>query len=272
MALERLLIYIEQPDLYGAEAEAALGHINGCPICQRRVGYLVRALSTTEADALTCQECEELLPEYFRAETEGQVSGTRWSPVAQHLAMCPYCAAEYATLSDLSVLAYGERDAEPRRYPEPNLSFLGPKKAGSLQPVKPFWRLDEWGRLLIQFSAEFVSAWQPPVYGLAGLKGGQSSRVLAKFSLERAIEDLEVVITVEEKRDDPARCTIMVEVNIPSRDGWPHLAGTEVTIRQNKSTLDTRLTDAYGQAVFEAIPTSVLSQLAFEIVPVKHET
>jgi hypothetical protein len=229
-------------------------------------------LSTTEADALTCQECEELLPEYFQAETEGQVATPRWRPVARHLAMCPYCAAEYATLSDLSALAYGERGAEPRPYPEPNLSFLGPKKAKSLQSVKPFWRLDERGRLLIQFSAEFVNAWQPPAYGLVGLKAGQSFRTLAKFSLEGAIEDLEMVITVEEKRDDPARCTIVVEVNIPSRGGWPHLAGTEVTIRQNKLALDTRLTDAFGRAVFEAIPTSALSQLVFEIVPVKHKT
>jgi hypothetical protein len=66
-------------------------------------------------------------------------------------------------------------------------------------------------------------------------------------------------------RGDPTRCTVIVKVNIPSRGGWPNLAGTEVMLKRGELELDTQTTDAYGEAVFERIATDDLAHLIFEI-------
>jgi hypothetical protein len=125
--------------------------------------------------------------------------------------------------------------------------------------------------LVIEFSAELVRTLQAPAYqpayAAARLKSGRSQRVLCRFSLKEAIEDLEVTITAEERRDDPAQCTVIVEVNVPSRGGWPNLAGTQVTLRRGEQELETQLTDAFGKAVFEDIRTEDLANLVFEITP-----
>jgi hypothetical protein len=265
-AIEHLLAYLENPNLHRAEADAAIGHISKCPHCESRVGHLIRALTTDEEDLLTCQEFQELLPDYLQAEAEGWTHERRWRPVAFHLETCPHCSAEYATLSDLIELAYGERGEEPPHYPTPDLSFLRP------EPFKIPWRLDELvGCLIIEFSAELLRALQSPAYkpayARAGLKSEKSSRTLCKLSLKEAVEDLEVAITAEETRDDPSRCIVIVEVNIPSRGGWPHLADTEVVLKRDKRELETQRTDAFGEAVFEGIATNDLAHLVFEITP-----
>lgn len=270
MAIEHLLTYLDQPDLHQAELNAALRHIAACRSCERRTGYLVRALNTPEEDTLTCRECEELLPEYYQAEIEGQAAGARWRPVARHLATCPHCSAAYATLTDLSALAFGERGASPPSYPPLDLSFLSEKKAESPQSMS-LWRLDEWGRLLIQLSDELIHAWQPPAFAAAGLKQAETSaRTLGQLSVQPH-KDLEVTITAEQQRSDPVHCTITVQVNLPSRGGWPNLARTEVTLKRNQETLATHMTDAYGEAVFEKIATADLPQLSFEIAPREHD-
>jgi glutaredoxin len=268
-ALEHLLTYLENPNLHRAEADAAISHMRKCPHCENRVGHLIRALTTDEEDSLTCKECEDLLPDYLQAEREGQAHAPRWRAVALHLETCPHCSAEYATLSDLVALAYGERGVEPTRYPVPELSFLRPDRPP--QPIHMPWRLDELGRLVIEFSAELLrvlqsSAYQP-AYATVGLKSKKSSRTLCQLSLKEAVKDMEVTITAEETRDDPSCCTVIVEVNIPSRGGWPKLADTEVVLKRDEQELETQLTDAFGEAVFEGIATDDLAHLVFEITP-----
>lgn len=247
----------------------ALSHIRECPHCESRIGHLIRALTTDEEDSLTCKECEDHLPDYLQAEREGQAHEERWRAVALHLATCPHCSAEYATLLDLVALAYGEQGVEPPRYPVPELSFLRPDRLP--QPFHIPWRLDELGRLIIELSAELLRALQSPAYqsayATAGLKSDKSSRTLCLLSLKEAVKDLEVTITAEETRDDPTRCTVIVEVNIPSRGGWPNLADTEVVLKRDERELETQRTDAFGEAVFEAIATDDLAHLVFEITP-----
>jgi tetratricopeptide (TPR) repeat protein len=161
-AIEQLLDYWENPDQHRAEADAAISHIKKCPHCESRMGHLIRALTTDEEDSLTCQECQDLLADYLQAEAEGWAHEERWRPVAFHLETCPHCSAAYASLSDLIALAYGERGEEPPRYPVPELSFL--RQDRPPQPVSIPRRLDELGRLIIEFFAEFVRALQPPAY------------------------------------------------------------------------------------------------------------
>jgi len=271
LALERLLAYLEDPELYRADVDTAIRHMKECPHCESRMGYLIRALTTDEVDRLTCQECQDLLPEYIQAEMDGRARESQWHPVTLHLETCPHCAEAYAALLDLTELAYGERGAEPPHYPVPELPFLRVKRAAPPQPLKVDWHLDELGRLVIAFSAELVRALQlpayQPAYAAAGLKSDKSQRILCQLSLKAAVEDLEVTITAEERRDDQTRCTVIVEVNIPSRGGWPNLSGTKVTLKRGELELATQLTDAFGKAVFEGISTDDLGHLVFEITP-----
>jgi hypothetical protein len=164
MAVEQLLAHLENPDLHRAEGDAVLSHMEKCPHCEDRMRLLVRALTSGEQDTLTCQACEDLLPEYLQAEDEGQAHEARWRPVAFHLETCPHCSTEYATLSELLELAYAERGEEPPRYPVPDLSFLRHERDKPVQPVSIPWRLDELGRVVIEFSADLLRAVQSPAY------------------------------------------------------------------------------------------------------------
>ena len=270
-AIEQLLAYLENPDLHRAQADAALSHVEKCPHCQNRIRHLVRALTADEEDSLTCEECQDLLPEYLEAEARGEAHKAQWRPVAYHLETCPHCSAERASLSELLELAHGERGEEPPRYPVPDLSFLRREQGKPRQPAGAPWHLDELGRLIVEFSSELLRAFQvpayQPAYAAAGIKSKKPPRTLCQLSLKEAVQDLEVTITAEEMRADPTRCTVTVEVNIPSRGGWPHLAGTEVMLKRGDLGLDTQTTDAYGEAVFEGIATKDLSHLVFEIMP-----
>lgn len=271
LIVERLSAYLRDPGLDHAALDAAISHMSECPYCAERIDHLIRALATDEIDQLTCQECQELLPEYLQAEIDGRAHEAKWRPVAFHLETCPHCSEMYAALVDLMGLAYGERGTEPPHYPVPELEFLRPKSAAPSQPPTVDWRLDNLGRLIIRFSAELVRALRvtplQPAYAAAGLKSDRPRRVLCQLSLKEAVEDLEVTITAEEEREDPTCCTVIVEVNIPSRGGWPNLAGTRVTLKRGAEELETQWTDAFGKAVFEGIPTNDLPRLVFEIVP-----
>ena len=265
-AIEHLLAYWENPDLHRAEVEAAFSHIGKCAHCKRRMRYLMRALAADEEDLMTCQECQDLLPEYLQAEAEGRADDAQWHLVAFHLETCPHCSAECATLSELLELAHRERGEEPPRYPVPDLSFLRRAKDGPPQPLSIPWRLDELGHLIIEFSAEVLRAFQMPAYAVSGLKS-KPPKALCQISLKEAVEDTEITITVEEMRADPVRCTVAVGVDIPSRGGWPNLAGTEVTLKRGELELNTQTTDAHGEAVFEGIATDDLPHLVFEVAP-----
>jgi hypothetical protein len=227
--------------------------------------HFFRALNTDREDRLTCQECQDLLPDYIQAATEGRADEGQWGALAFHLEICPHCSSEYTALVELMELAWEERGVEPPLYPAPNLSFLRP------EPDKKPWRLDDLGRLIVEFSAELLRTLQPPpsqlAYAKNALKSSRSSRTLCQFALKEAIQDLDVTITAKELPENPTHCTVIIEVNIPSKGGWPHLAGTEVTFKHQGKVLETQRTDAFGQAILEGIATDDLTRLVFEIAP-----
>ena len=271
LTIERLFAYLDDPGSDRAALDEIISHMSECPDCESRIGHLIRALATDEVDQLTCQECQELLTGYFQAEMDGRAHTEKWRPVAFHLETCPHCSEMYAALTDLMGLAYGEQGVEPPHYPAPDLPFLRAKRAAPPRLPQVDWRLDELGRLIIRFSAELVRTLQlpayQPAYAAAGLKSARAQRILCHLSLKEAVEDLEVTVTVEEERDTPANCTVVVAVNIPSRGGWPNLAGTRVTLKRGDDELETQWTDAFGKAVFEGISTGDLPHLVFEITP-----
>lgn len=272
-AVEALLAYLDRSGSHVRSSRGdredsvadAISHITHCPQCERRVGHLIRALVSDKDDLLTCQECEDLLPEYMQAEEMGEASGARWRAMAFHLETCPHCSAAHAKLGEFAELAWGERGEEPAQYPVPDLSFLRSTKSASRVP----WRINEWGSLVIEFSSELLRSLRPPAlqpaYAAAGLKSGESQETL--IALEETINELQVIIRAKRIESDPALCTVDVQVNIPGRGGWPNLADTEVVLKRNNQTLETQQTDAFGKVVFEEIVTADLAQLVFVITP-----
>lgn len=233
--------------------------------------HLFNALNSDKEDILICNDCEARLPDYSQAVTMGQGDDPAWADVRLHLNICPHCSRLYAELVDLTALAEGETGVEPSAYPVPNLEFLAAKKPMSPPKVGDFWRLDEVGRLLINFSTDLIRAFQPPAQAMAGLKKRDAEKVLYQLAWAEADADLEVSITVKEQRRDATRCTIIVEVDIPSRDGWPNLADTDVILKKDEAIIKADVTDAFGQVVFEGIAVETLPQLIFEIVPHLHQ-
>lgn len=256
-ASEQLRAYLAEPMDAPAPAEA-LSHVRSCAYCRARLGFLLAALPLDAEDALTCAACQDRLPEYLLAQAERRAGDAEWAGVALHLRTCPHCAAVYADLADMLALAQRERGVEPPAYPQPRLPF-----AAAARPALP-GRWDRLGRLVIALSAEALRAFQPPqlVPGAALKAGGPQPLALARHE-----DDLAVTITVAERRDSPARCTVMVHVDIPSRNGWPHLAGSQVSVKARGAALVRQTTDAFGNVVFEDIERDALERLTFTIVP-----
>jgi hypothetical protein len=263
-ATEQLLAHLDDPFQHPNERDIAMRHIQGCIHCQQKIEYLVRAITTDTVDILTCQECQDRLPEYLLASAIDQARQAQWNPLITHLETCPHCSEAFATLSDLSELADGSRGFESMQYPEPNISFLRNKPATS-RPVKTPWRLDTLGRLVIEFSAELIRSLQPPAYA-AGLKSVAGAEAVL-LDVADATPDLHVTIAADRTRTAPAHYTLSVTVNIPSRGGWPHLVGSEVILKRGDLVLATQTTDAFGIAVFGGIEESDLARLVFEITP-----
>ena len=259
IAIQQISAYVAEPSSEGTELDAALEHIRKCLDCSHRIGYLVQALNTSAVDPLNCQVCQERLPEYATAVATGQTGG-RWRAVAVHLALCPHCSAEFDELIELIALAQGERGTEPPSYPALDLSFLNPA-------ISRPWRLEGLGRLVIEFTAELLAGLRMggPALTPVGLKTDAPPTELRPFTLVGEVEDEDITITLELERGEPTRCTVIVQVDIPSRGGWPNLGGTLVTLRRGAVTLGSQATDDLGNAVFKRVASDDLAQLVFVI-------
>jgi len=62
--------------------------------------HLWRALDTAAQDRLTCQACQDRLPEYLLARALGGPGQARWRDVELHLATCPFCSSAYDELAE----------------------------------------------------------------------------------------------------------------------------------------------------------------------------
>jgi len=214
--------------------------------------------------AEACQACQAGLAAFVDAEVDGQPATSLFPVVAGHLATCAACRQEHADLRSLLGL---ERQGQLEQPPAPiefDFSYLaiGPF-SGERSNRSAGWRLDALGRLVIQFSADLLRALQPPALQLGYLKGDAQPSL--SYALANQIDDLNVHIHVDPARRDPQRAIIEVDVEIPSRGGWPNLAGSVVTLRRGDDLLDEQETDPFGKVVFGDVPAEDLPALVFEI-------
>lgn len=214
-----------------------------------------------------CASCQEQLAPYIDAELAGQPFRARFPTVAAHLDQCGACQQAYQEMTTLLALERSGELAAPPVAPSFDFGYLpSPRPARpAARPASRPWRLDELGRLVIQFTADLLASLQGPALQPAMLKSGAPAGL--RYESGDELEDLRVRIEAEPQRGDPQRMIIEVEVNIPSRGGWPHLAGTIVSLRGGDDLLDQQETDAFGKALFEDVPSEDVPLLVFEITP-----
>lgn len=223
----------------------------------------VKALMSPQDDPLTCSACQDALAEYIDAQLMRVTPTGEHLAVEQHLQRCPYCADSYRELLELTTLAYADDLPDPAAIPRFDFAALTGAAAGA--PERPYW-WDEFGRLILRFSADLLAAWQPPTLAPAyrGLKRGEEIP-LYEFHLEEAERDLVATITVQ--ASGPTGCTVEVAVDVPSRGGWPNLADIAVTLRRGNELLAQSFTDAFGKVQFPNIAQSDLVHLVVEVAP-----
>src|SRR6266545_2497958 len=95
--------------------------------------HLWRALKSEEVDRLTCQACQNRLPEYLLAETNQKTNLPQWRAMRLHLAICPVCSQARDELVELAEAGEGRPGLAPSFTPRPRLSFLSPRPESQAQ-------------------------------------------------------------------------------------------------------------------------------------------
>ncbi|MEZ4866943.1 MAG: hypothetical protein R3C14_36815 [Caldilineaceae bacterium] len=225
-------------------------------------------------DEPPCHINQSDIAAYVEAELNGLNARALYPELQLQLHSCPSCRTVYTELRDLFTLEYSGTWAEPPLAPTFDLSFLPAVSApraviahpkGVEQPewATIRWVLNEVGQMVVALSAEFIATLQlpQPVY----LKG--AARDLFEVRSPALAEDLVVTLAAREMRRNPEQCVLTVTAEIPSRGGWPALAGTAVTLSIGATTVAMRQTDAFGKAVFEGIARTDLGDLRLTVAP-----
>lgn len=225
-------------------------------------------LDETAFPTADCRACQDLLSAYVDAELNGSDAASAFPTVHEHLAGCTTCGPIYAELKALLALEQSEELVMPPVAATFDFSYL-PQPAtmpeSEPQPSGQPWRLDALGRLIIQFSADLLRSLQGPSLQPGYLKGDASQPLT--YALTGTVADLDVRISAEPARRNPDRYDVEVDVDIPSRGGWPNLAGSVVVLLVQSEEFDRQETDAFGKALFENVPADALPGVAIVVEP-----
>ncbi len=222
-----------------------------------------------EDDALPtadCRACQDQLSAYIDAELAGHDAAGAFPIIHAHLAGCATCQLARDELSVLLTLEQSGEFATPPLTATFDFSHLPGRPAvaaSKSQPTGQPWSLDALGRLIIEFSAELLRGLQGPPLQASYLKGNASQSLT--YALTGAVDDLDVRISAEPARNDPDRYDVEVEVEIPSRGGWPNLAGSVVALFVETEKFDRQETDAFGKTLFEGVPADTLPGMTIVI-------
>lgn len=67
-------------------------------LSRREIEALIKAVSLTRTDEVTCDECMKELAEFAERTLEGQSITASLKSIEHHLAACPECKEEYEAL------------------------------------------------------------------------------------------------------------------------------------------------------------------------------
>ena len=216
-----------------------------------------------------CAPCQDQLTAYIDAQLAGADAAAAFPDVSAHLAGCATCSRVHDELAALLALEQSDQLAAPPVPAAFDFSYL-PTPAVQQDPtarpaVRP-WRVDAVGRLIVQFSAELLRSLQGPALQPSYLKSDMP-RALT-WEIEGEVDDLTVRVNAEASRRDPQAVDVEVEVEVPSRGGWPNLAGSIVALSVEENEFGQEETDAFGKALFEGVPADVLPGLMITVTPV----
>lgn len=218
------------------------------------------------SDLMPTDASYDLLYAYIDAEINGEDVSASYPQLHAALQRGGSLKEEYDILRDLLFAEHNEELAQP---PFPALfDFSYLPQPSSTQSTQS-WRLAELGKVVVQFSNELLASLQPPM-PLPAVKSGDEDggRTRFQYVLQGEVEDIDVEIVARTSRMDPDSCNVSVFIDIPSRQGWPNLAGSQVVMRRSDDSIDTQTTDAFGKVLFTNVHESDLPHLIFEITPV----
>lgn len=225
---------------------------------------LARQLLQSEAPVTPfCRARENDLSAYVEAELTGDDAAARFPAVAAHRASCAACAEAYGELRSLFAAEQAGAFEQPPTPLAIDYGYLTQNPAPVVEQTAQPWRIDALGRLIIQFSADLLARLTPPpTFQPSYLKGEPAGLA---YALTGEIPDLNAVARVIPSQTDASLVAVAVEVDVPSRDGWPNLGGTVVRLRRGETEIEWQETDAFGHAVFERVAAEWLAELVIEI-------
>ena len=217
---------------------------------------------------------EDLLV-YIETERAGRAAAQLHPQVQSALASSAACRQAYEALKAFLQWEASAVLETPPRPLQLDLSYL-PVATPAPVVVQPAtvlaqlsWYWAQLGYLVVELSSEILGPLQSlqpqPTYSFARAAQGEANAY--HFTLENQLADLNFRLTIEREQPAGDQCQVIVEAEIPSRGGWPNLADTIVNLKQADTVVQSRLTDAFGRAVFPAVALSQLPALQVEVIP-----
>jgi hypothetical protein len=208
----------------------------------------------------------EQFPAYAAAMARGDEPRPD-SRLQAHLSACAACRTELDDLVAVVIAAYDGRIAAAQAYPAANLLFLS-SAVKAVSPSTPMrirpWRIDERGRLEVEFSSALVATLAP-----RATVGAARGQFRFRYVQEPgSVEDLGV--TIEVFAEDAARNLgrVRVGVDVPSRDALDQ-SGSRVVVRAGDAAWQGE-TDESGTVDLAPIPLDVVNQMRVEITPLRN--
>lgn len=232
------------------------------------------------AESELCHTDANELAAYVDAELNGQPVATEFPQLHAALDTCETCRTAYLELKHLLQLEQAGELIEPSRPGKFDFSYLKPAVAPNGTPHPALfnqttpaavertvdyvtWRLSDLRRMVVTLSEEFIAALQPASPQYATLKSAGDE--LFRLDSPDMADDLTVTVSARAKRRDADQYVVSVDAQIPSRGGWPNLAGTNVTLLVDGQAVATRQTDAFGKAVFDAVARNDLGRMEIAV-------
>jgi hypothetical protein len=228
-------------------------------------------------DEAACVACLNALEPYVDTQLAGGDYQMIWPAVARHLDSCVLCAESYARIYEIRLL--GDTLPVPPAIPEPDLGFLQRTSPAPLIEQQSTLgdvatRLGEalasaversGERLRLRLSSALLELLPPPLATAPAMRSATSEgTLLVDLTLPEPSAAVERFrFSVHARQGAPDRSIVRVEIALRGRE-WPDLADVPITLDVDGDRHE-HSTDAWGEAIFEDVPTAAVPRLQIEV-------